>query len=151
MKNVIILLLMLSIRLLAQEDSVYCKRLIEERDRIIDPKLISHPVMEIPEFIGRMDSLITLITNPPYPQAATENKIEGKVYITFIVDTNGVPCCFEIQQRKQLGYGCEESALKYLKELNLRFTHAVYPATTGKKVPEKIVLPVTFSLKNRKE
>lgn len=129
---------MLSARLFCQVDSIQCQKLVDEMNRILPPdSIMIDNIMIMPRFIGGVDSLISIIENPPYPKAALDNKIEGRVFINFIVDTTGEPRCYEIFSGKTLGFGCEEAALKYIKDLHLKFTPAFYPDYSGEKVPIK--------------
>jgi TonB family protein len=62
------------------------------------------PVHGYPEVYSRLQ----------YPQAAKENHIEGKVTLQFTVDTNGNTT--ELMVVKGLGYGCDQEALRVIKE-----------------------------------
>jgi TonB family protein len=53
--------------------------------------------------------------NMMYPPAAKANKIQGKVYVTFVVDKKGVIKYPKIQ--KSLGYGCDEEAIRLVKKM----------------------------------
>jgi periplasmic protein TonB len=47
-------------------------------------------VDEMPEFPGGMEALLRYIAKAvDYPMVAQENGIQGKVYINFVVNTNG--------------------------------------------------------------
>ncbi len=52
--------------------------------------------------------------NIRYPKAALDRKIEGKVKIIFYVEPNGSLTNFEV--KKSLGYGCDEEAIRLIKE-----------------------------------
>ena len=52
--------------------------------------------------------------NLRYPEAARSNGIEGKVRLTFRIQADGTPGNIEV--RKGLGYGCDEEAIRLLKE-----------------------------------
>jgi TonB family protein len=49
-----------------------------------------------------------------YPQAAIENKIEGKVTVQFFVETNGQLTDFKVV--KGIGYGCDEELIRLIKQ-----------------------------------
>ena len=56
----------------------------------IDDELIFVQVDEGPEFPGGMEALQKFIEdNMQYPRIAAENNIYGKVYVTFVIDTDG--------------------------------------------------------------
>ncbi len=53
--------------------------------------------------------------NMIYPPLAKANKIEGKVFVTFVVDKKGVVKHPAIH--KSLGYGCDEEAIRLVKKM----------------------------------
>ena len=77
--------------------------------------------------INGNDTLKTFLSRPPifldgegkyvpgihYPQVAREKNIQGKVLVAFTIDLNGKTSNFRI--KKSLGYGCDEEALKAVK------------------------------------
>lgn len=76
-----------------------------------------------------------------YPAEARRNKIEGKVFISFIINENGV--MVEPKVLQGLGYGCDEAAIEALNKTKLEWT----PGTiSGKKVKVRMVLPFAFRL-----
>ncbi len=52
--------------------------------------------------------------NLQYPADAVNNKIEGKVKVTFFVQSNGRLSDFEI--KRSLGYGCDEEVIRLIKQ-----------------------------------
>ena len=55
-----------------------------------------------------------LARNLKYPEKAKENEISGKVSVSFTVNEKGKPSGFKIL--KGLGYGCDEEAIRLIKE-----------------------------------
>jgi len=55
-----------------------------------------------------------------YPDSALKSSVEGKVYILAVIDTSGIPICFEVI--KGIGFGCDEEALRVMRKS--RFTPA---------------------------
>lgn len=53
--------------------------------------------------------------NMSYPPLAKANNIEGKVFVTFVVDKKGVVKHPSIH--KSLGYGCDEEAIRLVKKM----------------------------------
>ncbi len=53
--------------------------------------------------------------NMIYPPAAKANKIEGKVFVSFVVDKKGV--IKHVTLHKGLGYGCDEEAIRLAKKM----------------------------------
>lgn len=76
-----------------------------------------------------------------YPEDARERKIQGKVFVSFVVDTTGKLA--EIKLLKSLGYGCDEEAVNAVSATSGFWLPA---KNKGKKVRLKMVLPVVFSL-----
>ncbi len=76
-----------------------------------------------------------------YPQEAIQNKIEGKVKVTFNVDPNGRLTDFNV--RRSLGYGCDEEVLRLIKS-----GPKWQAAQKGEeKVKQKVRVRVKFKLK----
>jgi TonB family protein len=78
--------------------------------------------------------------NLNYPQQAREMGIEGKVFIQFVVDTDG--SLTEVTPVKGIGAGCDEEAVRVISQ-----SPAWTPAQQrGKKVRQRIIVPIVFSL-----
>ncbi len=97
---------------------------------------------KMPEIIGGYDSLQL---NLKYPEDAVKNKVEGKVYISILIDTSGNPMCPEIIG-KRLGYGCEEEAVRLV--MDAKYTPAIL---NNKKRIMQMVVPISFELKKNTE
>jgi len=74
-----------------------------------------------------------------YPREALEDGIEGKVYVLAFVDEYGE--VKKAQVIKGIGGGCDEEALKTVKET--KFTPGI---CNGKPCKVQISLPIVFSL-----
>lgn len=80
--------------------------------------------------------------NLQYPHAARENNIEGVVNVSFDVNPNGELQRFSVE--KPLGYGCDEEAIRLIKE-----GPAWQPGMEeGKAVHQNVTVKVRFSLKD---
>lgn len=78
--------------------------------------------------------------NIKYPKAARKTGIEGRVFVEFIVDTDG--SLKDIKIVKGIDPKCDKSALKVLKNAS-----NWHPARYGGViVKRKIILPITFKL-----
>ncbi len=92
------------------------------------------------EFIGGTDSLYSYIrTHLKYPETALKDSIEGKVVITFIVDTNGIitnPIVIE-SVRPDL----DQAAIEIIKNMP-NWTPAMYG---NRKVKVQNTLPIRYS------
>lgn len=80
-------------------------------------------------------------SNAVYPKPARLENVQGKVFVEFIVDSQG-----QIKNPKVLkgiGYGCDEAAVEALVKANIKWSPA---QKDGKPVPVRFVLPFTFRL-----
>lgn len=69
-----------------------------------------------PEFIGGQAELYKwLAKNIKYPLEAKNNKIEGRVYVRFVIEADGE--IGEVKVMKGIGYGCDEEAARVLKAM----------------------------------
>jgi TonB family protein len=68
--------------------------------------VFARPTFDMPSFLGH---------NLHYPEYARENNIEGKVVISFMVNTDGSKS--ELKIIKRIGGGCEEEALRVMSQM----------------------------------
>ncbi len=96
-----------------------------------------------PEFQGGQSALGRYLgSRLRYPAVARQNKIQGKVYIGFVVEKNGSLADFKVV--RGIGSGCDEEAIRVL-----RSSPAWKPGmANGKPVRTSYVLPITFMLGN---
>lgn len=95
-----------------------------------------------PEFIGGTEALYKyLANNLKYPTLAEENGITGKVYITFIVNTDGT--ISNVSILKDIGGGCGQEAKRVVENMPKWKTGK----QNGKYVRVKYSIPVIFDLK----
>lgn len=114
----------------------------EELSKIEAEKAIYLSVEEMPEFRGGADSLyVFLDKNIRYPQYAKDNKIQGNVFVQFVVEKDGTITNPKVL--RDIGGGCGEESLRLLsimpkwKPGKLR----------GKTVRVQYKLPISFRLK----
>lgn len=90
-----------------------------QADPVIDPVQKPEPltiVQEMPQFKGGFAAMVDFIKNHlKYPLEAKELRITGTVYITFVVEPDGV--LSEFQVARPIGGGCEEEAIRVLKSM----------------------------------
>lgn len=95
----------------------------------------------MPMFPGGVDSYFVYLKNHlVYPSLAFKSEREGRVNISFVVDTFGK--LTKIQILKPLGLGCDEAAIKFLEGMPL-WTPGV---DNGKKVPVLLNIPIEFKI-----
>ncbi len=94
-----------------------------------------------PEYRGGQSALAMFLgSSLRYPARARENKVQGKVYISFIVEKDGSLSDFKVI--RGIGNGCDEEAIRVLKLCPLWKPGMV----ADKAVRTTYVLPITFQL-----
>jgi periplasmic protein TonB len=98
-------------------------------------------VENMPEFSGGDAAMLNFIKdNIVYPDKAKENKIQGRVYVNFVVDEAGRVTSAKIL--RGIGGGCDEEALRVVNMMPLWKPGM----QNGKTVKVVYNLPITFSL-----
>ncbi|HEY1008866.1 MAG: energy transducer TonB [Daejeonella sp.] len=94
-----------------------------------------------PEYPGGTRALAKYLGSTlRYPAKARENKVQGKVYIGFIVEKNGTLSDFKVI--RGIGNGCDEEAIRVLK-----LSQPWKPGMAeGKAVRTSYVQPITYQL-----
>ena len=94
-----------------------------------------------PEFPGGSDSLYAYIArNIKYPETAKKEKIEGRVFVTFVIEKDGQVSNAKIL--RDIGGGCGEEAIRVVKNMP-----KWKPGTQrGNPVRFQFNLPVSFLL-----
>ena len=78
-----------------------------------------------------------------YPAAARDNRIEGKVYVQFVVDKTGK--LTNVKTVKGIGYGCDEEAERVVRSMS----NWEPGEMNGEKVSVIYTLPINFKLATR--
>jgi periplasmic protein TonB len=98
-------------------------------------------VESMPEFPGGEAALYKFLAeNIKYPQMAKESGIQGRVFVTFVVERNGKVT--DVRVLRGIGGGCDEEAIRVVQDM---------PSWTpgkqrGKSVRVQYNLPVKFTL-----
>ncbi len=99
-------------------------------------------VEQMPEFPGGYEKMMEYLSkNIKYPQMAKEAGVKGKVYVQFVVGSDGK--ITDIKTIRGIGSGCDEVAMAAVKKMP-KWTPG---EQRGKKVPVRFVLPVNFTLR----
>ncbi len=93
------------------------------------------PLNGLPEFYQHVASKIV------YPKEARMKGLEGKVFVEFIVQTDG--SISNIQAIKGIGGGCDEAAVMVVKSFMAKWKPG---KIKGVAVKQSVVLPITFKL-----
>jgi TonB family protein len=120
--------------------------LIGEIERPIEQKDKDNQVFLMPEqspaFLGGQNGIVTFIKNNlQYPKIAKENQIQGTVYISFIVETDG--SLTNIAVKRGIGGGCNEEAVRLV---NLMLGQWKVGKQNGKPVRVAYMMPIKFRL-----
>lgn len=98
-------------------------------------------VEQQPEFPGGMAAFGKYLQkNLKYPAAASRANVSGKVYVQFVVNTNG--SIQDVQILKSLGFGCDEEAARVIKSV----PNWSPGKQSGRPVRTKFTLPISFVL-----
>ena len=83
---------------------------------VVEDDAIFLVVENEPEFPGGKDSLYAYIArNIVYPEAAKKEKIEGRVFVTFVIEKDGQVSSAKIL--RDIGGGCGEEAIRVVKNM----------------------------------
>lgn len=114
---------------------------IEVDEEVVEEAPIFTVVESMPEFKGGMAKLYSYLgNNIKYPVMAKESGIQGKVYVTFVVERDG--SITDVRVLRGIGGGCDEEAIRVVSGM---------PGWTpgkqrGKPVRVQYNLPVRFTL-----
>ena len=96
-----------------------------------------------PEFPGGYDSLITyMVRNINYPDEAKEANIEGRVFVTFVVEKDGTIA--KARLLRDIGGGCGQEVLRIVNAMP-KWKPGI---KNGKPVRVQFNLPVSFGLQD---
>ena len=96
---------------------------------------------QMPQFPGGADAMEQFIaTNLKYPQAAIDKKIQGKVYVQFIIEKDGT--ISEVKVRRGVHPLLDNEAMRVIKMM----PNWKPGSMRGKTVRVRYTLPITFSL-----
>jgi protein TonB len=99
-------------------------------------------VDKMPEFPGGYDAMTSFLKRHMiYPDDAFNNSVEGKVYVSFIVLTDGTLDDFELVSG--IGHGCDEEALRLATLMRTQWSPG---QQMGHAVNVKYILTVPFTL-----
>jgi protein TonB len=100
-------------------------------------------IQEQPGFPGGEGELFNFLhKNTVYPQVEKENGIQGKVFITFVVDKDGSVTDVSLYRGLKGGAGCDKEALRVVK-LMPKWSPG---KQNGKAVKVRYILPINFKL-----
>ena len=112
---------------------------VEEEEE--DEAQIFTVVESMPEFPGGEAKMKQyLVKNLKYPQMAKESGIQGKVYVTFVVEKTGHVT--DVKVLRGIGGGCDEEAIRVIKNM----PNWMAGKQRGKSVRVQFNMPIVFRL-----
>ena len=94
-----------------------------------------------PSFMGGNSEMYKFLgKNLKYPTAAQRANIQGKVFLSFIVEKDG--SITDIETMKGIGFGCDEEAMRVVKLM----PKWIAGKQNGRNVRVKFTIPVFFKL-----
>ncbi len=94
-----------------------------------------------PSFPGGMDKFYSYLSKSiRYPAIAQEKGTQGKVFVSFVIEKNGM--LSDIQVVRKLGDGTDEEAIRVLKS-SPKWLPGIQ---NGREVRVKYNIPISFSL-----
>lgn len=107
----------------------------------IPPQNVVSVADKMPEYPGGHEAMTAFIVKTlKYPEDAKKAKIEGKVFVKFVVTTQGKVT--DVSLKKGIGHGCDEEAIRTVKLM----PDWMPGEQGGKKVNVEMVLPIMFKL-----
>lgn len=118
---------------------------IKKEENVEDNLVYSHVSLENPpSYPGGIQNFYRWLASAiRYPIMASENNIQGTIYISFSVEKDGALSDIKVDGKK-LGYGLEEEAIRVIK-LSKRWNPGMQ---NGRVVRAKYNIPIKFSMPN---
>ncbi len=123
------------------------EEVIEEyvKPEVIEEEVVEQEIFTIvetmPSFPGGQEKLMQyLATNIKYPQIARESNVQGRVYLSFVVEPDG--SVSNVKVLRGIGAGCDEEAMRVVKAMP-KWSPG---KQRGKSVRVSYNLPVNFKL-----
>ncbi|MEZ5083831.1 MAG: TonB family protein [Bacteroidales bacterium] len=107
-------------------------------------KTYSADIERMPEFPGGDEARLRFLRDSlEYPIDARLKGIQGRVYVTFVVEKDG--SISEVKILKGIGYGCDEEAIRVVKSM----PNWIPGIQEGKPVRVQFNMPLLFKLSNK--
>ena len=106
-------------------------------------KSVSAHIERMPEFPGGDEARLKFLRDSlKYPIDARLKGIQGRVYVTFVIERDG--SISEVKLLKGIGYGCDEEAIRVVKSM----PNWIPGIQDGKPVRVQFNMPLLFKLNN---
>jgi len=108
----------------------------------IDKDSVYNVVEQMPEYPGGIDALMKYLgSNIKYPEQAKKDAIQGRVFVSFVVEKSGDVSNVELL--RGIGGGCDEEAMRVVSDMP---SWKAGKDESGKTVRVKYNLPIKFAL-----
>ncbi len=108
----------------------------------IDKDSVYNVVEQMPEYPGGIDALMKYLgSNIKYPEQAKKDAIQGRVFVSFVVEKSGDVSNVELL--RGIGGGCDEEAIRVVSSMP---SWKAGKDESGKAVRVKYNLPIKFAL-----
>ncbi|GAB3549690.1 energy transducer TonB [Spirosoma fluminis] len=96
-----------------------------------------------PEFKGGMDALgFFLSKNLHFPDQAIRANVQGKVFLTFTIDTDGA--IQDISVLRGLGFGCDEESVRVINQTQGKWIPGIQ---RGEPIKVRYSMPINFAFR----
>ena len=113
----------------------------EEQKKLNSNEPVFEVVEKMPEFVGGMDALMNYLSaNIQYPADAQQKRIEGKVFVSFIVEKDG--SISDVQVVRGLNSSLDNEAVRVIEKM----PKWIPGQQNGKNVRVRFILPIQFKL-----
>ncbi|MFD3408901.1 energy transducer TonB [Aquirufa sp. HETE-83D] len=126
----------IEVETIAAEEEIIAESEVEEEEEEIYTS-VEHQA-EFPGGIAAWGRYLS--TTLKYPAAAQRAKMGGRVFVSFVVNTDG--SVEDVQLLRGMGYGCDEEAIRVIKAMP-KWNPAIQG---GKKVRSRFTQPITFAV-----
>lgn len=123
------------------QNALSTKMAMDSEAEMAEERQIFMVVEQMPDFPGGEEALYKFLAgNITYPQSAKESGIQGRVYVTFVVERDG--SINDVRVLRGIGGGCDEEAIRVIKAM----PKWIPGKQRAKPVRVQYNLPVKFSL-----
>ena len=133
-----------SLSMTAQVDPDFLTPAPPKAEEVEEPKKVLTLAEQMPEFEGGQQALMNFISkNMIYPQSAIDDEIEGRVYVNFVVTSDGTLRDIAILRGVPGGEALNKEAMRVVKLTDGKWKPG---SQKGKPVDVKFTLPIVFKL-----
>ncbi len=124
-------------------EETYANGVLQEGESYSDNQTYHYTAVEqMAEFDGGVSAFGKFLSKTlSYPREAQKSRIGGKVYVQFVVCTDGTLCDYKVL--KSVGGGCDEEAVRALQKSSGSWKPGVQ---RGRPVRSRFTIPINFNV-----